>query len=142
MAEIHLNADTLRLLALFEALTGAPARDVLEEEDRYIFVVEQGQIGRAIGKGGINLNRVRDKLQKDVDLVEHATTPEDFMKSLFHRFKVQSIEIHERKDGEKVAKIKIDPADKGKAIGRGGRNVQLVRTLADRHHGLKDVILE
>ncbi len=142
LAEIHLTSETLRLLTLFEQVTGASARDVVDEEDRFTFVVDEQFVGRALGKGAGNLKRLRDVLQRDVEMVGYSATAEGFVKNLFHRFKIEKLEIQDRGDGARVARVRVDAADKGKAIGRGGRNVQLARALASRHHNITDVILE
>lgn len=142
MVDIVLNADTLRLLSLFEKVTGARVKDVVEEADRVAFVVEEKDLGRAIGKGAANLKRLREILAKDVELVAFSPEPAQFLKNLFHKFEVQDVTLEERNDGKKSARVRIDPKDKGKAIGKGGRNVTLVRTLAARHHDIGDVTLE
>jgi len=52
--EIKLTSDQLRLMSLFQNVTGATARDCIEDEkqNRVIFVVNSGKMGLAIGKGG------------------------------------------------------------------------------------------
>ena len=62
MVEIKLDADTLRVFAMFEGLTRASLKDVIDEEERIVFVVDEGQVGRAIGKGAINLKRLRENM--------------------------------------------------------------------------------
>ena len=48
----------MRLISLFQNVTKATARDCLddEKENRIIFVVNEGKMGLAIGKGGSNTN--------------------------------------------------------------------------------------
>ncbi|MFO1533997.1 MAG: NusA-like transcription termination signal-binding factor, partial [Thermoplasmatota archaeon] len=124
-------AETLRLFALFEQLTGARVKDVVEEDDRNTFLVEEGQVGKAIGKGALNLQRLREHLKKDIEIVGYAKDPQQFVANLFHRFNVESIEWEDR-NGDIIAHVKIPQEDRGKAIGKGGRNIQLVRQLAKR----------
>ena len=141
MVEIKLDADTLRIFAMFEGLTRTSLKDVLDEEERIIFVVEEGQIGRAIGKGAINLKRLRENLGKEVVLIGFAADKEAFVKNVFHKFKVESIEWEDR-NGDIIAHVKVPQEEKGKAIGKGGRNIQLARTLLKRHHQVADVSVE
>ncbi|MCH7877156.1 MAG: KH domain-containing protein, partial [Thaumarchaeota archaeon] len=51
---IKLTTDQMRMISLFQNVTGATARDCIEDEkqDRIIFVVNSGKMGLAIGKGG------------------------------------------------------------------------------------------
>ncbi|HUR70144.1 MAG TPA: NusA-like transcription termination signal-binding factor [Candidatus Thermoplasmatota archaeon] len=141
MVDIKLDADSLRTFAMFERLTGAELKDVIEEEDRIIFVVVEGQVGRALGKGAVNLKHLRENLQKEVVLIGHAAEREAFLKNVFHRFKVEGVEWEDR-NGDIIAHVKIPQEEKGKAIGKGGRNIQLARMLMKRHHHIADVSLE
>ena len=141
MVEIKLDADTLRVFAMFESMTGAELKDVIEEEDRIVFVVVEGQVGRALGKGAINLKRLRESLGKEIVLLGYAADKEQFLKNVFHRFTVEGVEWEDR-NGDMIAHVKIPQDDKGKAIGKGGRNIQLARLLMKRHHQVGDVSLE
>lgn len=141
MVEIKLDAETLRVFAMFESMTGAELKDVIDEEERIVFVVVEGQVGRAVGKGAQNLKRLRETLQKEVVLIGHAEDREQFLKNVFHRFKVESVEWEDR-NGDIIAHVKVPQEDKGKAIGKGGRNVQLARLLMKRHHKIADVSVE
>lgn len=141
MVEIKLDAETLRTFAMFERSTGAELKDVIEEEDRIIFVVVEGQVGRALGKGAMNLKRLRETLQKEVVLLGYAADREQFLKNVLHRHKVENVEWEDR-NGDIIAHVKIPQEEKGKAIGKGGRNIQMVRMLMKRHHQVADVSLE
>ena len=141
MVEIKLDADTLRIFAMFEGMTKASLKDVIDEEDRIIFVVEEGQIGRAVGKGAANLKRLRENMQKEVVLIGYAADREQMLKNVFHRFQVESVEWEDR-NGDIIAHVKVPQEEKGKAIGKGGRNIQLARMLMKRHHSVADVSVE
>lgn len=140
MVEIKLDADTLRIFAMFEGMTKASLKDVIDEEDRIIFVVDEGQVGRAVGKGAVNLKRLRESLGKEVVLVGFAADREAMLKNVFHRFQVEKIEWEDR-NGDIIAHVTLPQEEKGKAIGKGGRNIQLARMLMKRHHGVADVSL-
>ena len=141
MVEIKLDAETLRTFAMFERMTGAELKDVIDEEDRIVFVVVEGQVGRALGKGAQNLKRLRESMGKEVVLIGHAADREQFLKNVFHRFKVEGVEWEDR-NGDIIAHVTVPQEDKGKAIGKGGRNVQLARMLMKRHHQVADVSVE
>lgn len=140
--EIKLDADTLRLMTLFENVTGAQVKDCLEEEDRLVFVVGEGEVGKAIGKQAANLHKLRDILKKDVEVVGWAADREKFLANVFHKYKVEGIQFEDRRDGTVKARVKVDPREKGRAIGREGRNIKLARTLAKRHYGVDDVSVD
>lgn len=141
MVEIKLDAETLRIFAMFEGMTKASLKDVIDEEDRIIFVVDEGQIGRAVGKGAVNLKRLRENMQKEVVLIGYAADREQMLKNVFHRFKVEGVEWEDR-NGDIIAHVTVPSEEKGKAIGKGGRNIQLARMLMKRHHSVADVSVE
>lgn len=144
MVEIKLDMETMRLFTLFEAITRSTLKDVYTEEGddgRIVFVADEGNLGRAIGKGGQNLKRLRESLGKEVVLVGFAADREAFLKNVFHRFKVESVEWEDR-NGDIIAHVKVPAEEKGKAIGKGGRNIQLARLLMKRHHQVADVSVE
>ncbi len=55
---IKFTCDEMRYIALFESISGASVKDCIidEEQGRAIFIVNQGQVGVAIGKGGRNIH--------------------------------------------------------------------------------------
>ena len=63
---IKLTTDQMRMMSLFQNVTGATARDCVEDEkqDRVIFVVNNGKMGLAIGKGGISYQIITKYCQK------------------------------------------------------------------------------
>ena len=67
---IKLTTDQIKLMSLFQNVTGATARDCIEDEkqDRVIFVVNQGKMGLAIGKGGATIRNLQNVVKKNVEL--------------------------------------------------------------------------
>ncbi|MGC8936000.1 MAG: NusA-like transcription termination signal-binding factor, partial [Candidatus Methanomethylicaceae archaeon] len=67
---MRLTADEMRYIALLENLTGAIAKDcVLEPEgNRIIFVIRPGDMGLAIGKNGVNIERARKVIGRNVEI--------------------------------------------------------------------------
>jgi len=55
---IKITCDEMKYIALFESISGASVKDCIvdEVEQRAIFIVNQGQVGVAIGKGGRNIH--------------------------------------------------------------------------------------
>jgi len=65
---IKLTTDQMRLISLFQNVTGASARDCVEDEkqNRVIFVVNEGKMGLAIGKGGAHIRNLQNIVKKNV----------------------------------------------------------------------------
>ncbi|KXB05615.1 hypothetical protein AKJ50_00365 [candidate division MSBL1 archaeon SCGC-AAA382A13] len=143
LVEIKLNKDKLQSIALFERLTGVAPKDCIKSGDgsRLTFVVDEQDMGKAIGENGRNIQKVREKVNKVVHVVEYFSDPEEFLKNIFSPVEVKSIELNE-KAGKKTARIKVDESEKGRAVGKNGWNIERARKLSNRHHGLNDVVFE
>lgn len=140
MSSLTFDGDTLRQMSLFQDLTGATAIDCLATEDRVILVVREGEIGRAVGKGGENIARLKRLLRKDVQVVEYSTDPVVFIKNVFRNYGVREVTLQER-NGKVHAVVAVNPARKGRAIGREGKNLRLARELVSRHHNVQSLVV-
>lgn len=138
--KIKLSEEKLRYIALFEKLTDVTPRDCVESEDgsRLTFVIDTDEMGKAIGEGGRNIKKVRKKLDKSVEVVEYSDDPEEFLKNIFSPVEVTSVKVEE-KEGKKIATVSVEETEKGRAVGRNGWNIERVRKLSNRHHGIKEV---
>ena len=143
---VTLSDTARRFIALFEDVTGATARDCLvydgDDEnggERVAFLVAAGEMGQAIGPGGKRVQRLTDKLGREVTLVEDADTPEAFVANALAPAVVTHVTISEQND--RVAYVEVDPDDRGVAIGVDGRNIQTARAFAERHWDLDDIQL-
>lgn len=143
MEALKLSSQEIQYIALFERLTGAVTKDCIndDEENKILFVVKKGDMGLAIGKKGSNIQRVRQALGKKVEVVEHSGDPVEFVKNAFHPVRVTDVSITAEGPQKKVARVVVDDRDRATAIGRRGKNIQKVKTLAERHHSINEVIV-
>ena len=141
--EIKLTSDQLRLMSLFQNVTGATARDCIEDEkrNRVIFVVNSGKMGLAIGKGGSHIKSLQNIVKKNVELVEFDEDPAKFLRNMLNSKLVSEVKLNERSDGSKQAIVIVDPRKKGIVVGREGRNAEKARLLAKRYFGITSVLI-
>ena len=129
---MKLTNDEITSISMFEQLTGASATDCVLFEGGIVFVVKEGELGRAIGKNGSSINRVRSAFGRQVSVVENATELSAFVANIFSTIDVK-VEVRE---GEKpIAIVRVDAKDRGNAIGRNGEKIKLARMLVERHFG-------
>jgi N utilization substance protein A len=137
-SRIKLTGEEMRLIALFENITGAMANDCVIDADRIIFVAKPGEMGLAIGKGGKNINMLRKMTGKPIEVVEFADTVEGLVRSCLAPAKLKEIRITERPD-RKIVVVEVDPKDKALAIGKNGRTIGKTRMLAKRYYQIDHV---
>ncbi|WP_026089934.1 MULTISPECIES: NusA-like transcription termination signal-binding factor [Nitrosopumilus] len=140
---IKLTTDQMRMMSLFQNVTGATARDCVEDEkqDRVIFVVNTGKMGLAIGKGGMHIKSLQNIVKRNVELVEFDDDPAKFLSNLLNSKLVSEVKINTRTDGTKQAIVMVDPRKKGIVVGREGRNAEKARMLAKRYFDITSVLI-
>jgi N utilization substance protein A len=138
MAEITLSNETVQYINLATKYSNANIRDCVVEEDRVVFVVEKGQLGIAIGSKAKNLEKLRSLFKKNVKFVEFDPDKATFVKNLCKPYDVTKVTVEGNEDAS-VVKIEVNPRDKSKLIGKGGRNINMIRKIAQRHHPIADV---
>lgn len=139
--EIKLTSDELRLMSLFQSVTSATARDCILDEkmDRVIFVVNKGQMGLAIGKGGSTIKQLQNVVAKKIELVEFSEDAAEFIRNMLNAEMVSDVRISDRSDGSKQAVVTVDQRKKGAVVGREGRNAEKARLLAKRYFQITNV---
>jgi N utilization substance protein A len=138
MAEITISNDAMQYIKTASGLLKIDVLDCLITDDKLIFIVKKGQLGAAIGIKAKNLERLRSLFKKNIKFVEFDDDKERFIINLCKPYKVNNI-VLEGSDESVVAKVEVDVSDKSKIIGKAGRNIDLIRKLANRHHSIKDV---
>jgi len=138
---IKITCDEMRYIALFESISGASVKDCIidEEQERAIFIVNQGQVGVAIGRGGRNIHTLERMTGKKHEILAYSEDPVQFMKNALKPAMVREVRITERMDGKKMAVITVNPKDKGVAIGKNGKNAERLRFLAKRYFDIQNV---
>lgn len=154
MADLNLSMETIGLITEAEKRLRARIKDAVDEGERIVFITEKGHLGQALGKEAKNLQMMRDLLKKDVKFVEWDEDKQIFIRNLFKPFDVASIRMETLSvpvpgetdaDGQPVLRVKVraivevEAKDKGKAIGKGGRNISSIRHIAKRHQEIDEV---
>ena len=138
---IKLTTDQIRLISLFQNVTKTTARDCLDDEkqDKIIFVVNEGKMGLAIGKGGSNIKSLQNILKRNVELVEYFSDPIKFLKNVLNPKLIIEVKLDTRQDGSSQATVIVDQGKKGLVVGREGRNAERARLFAKRYFNISNV---
>jgi len=126
---ITIDSEAIRLITLFENLTGASVKDCIIEGDTVYFLMEEGMMGRAIGKNGRNVKRVERMIGKNIKLFEFSEDIKTFTKRVIP----YAIQIDVNKD---CVEVKVNKVYRPVVIGRDGRNVEILRKIFKRNFGV------
>ena len=134
-----LSNENMQYINMASKITHAIILDcMITDDDKLIFIVQQGQIGIALGSKAKNLEKLRNMFKKNIKFVEYNPDKEKFIKNLCKPYKIKNVTLEGEKDNP-IAKVEVETSDKSKIIGKGGKNIEMIRSLAQRHHNFKDV---
>lgn len=137
---VTLDTETIRLVALFENLTGAGVKDCIVDSENSVvyFVIDEGQAGKAIGKNGSVVKRTEGMIKKGIKVFEFSDDVEKFIKNLIPQ--INSMKLR-NENGRALVDIWMDKRDKAGVIGRDGRNLKIYKELLQRSHDISEIIV-
>ena len=139
--KIRISNEELNYMQLFELVTDVDCLDCYwdKETDTIFFVVPEGMAKRAIGKEGWIVNVLRNKLGKNVRIIEHSSNLEKFVRNMISYVK----NIEEKSiDGGKVIYINVEKFARPRVLGRNRRNEVIYKRILGRHFNIKDIIIK
>lgn len=120
---------------MFETLTQTKLKDCIVEEDRIIFIVEANQIGKAIGKKGVNVKKIENLLNKKIKVTEFNSNVLQFIQNFIYPLKVRDI-----KEEDKIITITgPDTKTRGLLIGRDAKNLNNLKSIVKRYFDVEDI---
>lgn len=85
MSRITYNAELLKIMALFEKVTRAKLKDCFYDDNNLLtFVVNDYEIGKAIGKHAVNVKRLEQLLKKKVRILGFNPSLKEFARNLIY----------------------------------------------------------
>ncbi len=122
---LELTNDDLILFSQFEKITGVQALDYINNETVALFIVPANKLGKAIGKSGSNIQKLKQIFNKKVFIAADSQTLEGFIKNLLSTANIRSIDVKEDVMGQKTAYVKVDDKDRGLSIGKNGEKIKI-----------------
>lgn len=128
---MKLNLEEIQLINIFERITRATVKDFFEL-NQLVFIVDESEVGKVIGKKGSNLKRMESLLKKKIKIVGFNKDPIKFLKNYVNPLILKSVNLE--KD---ILKISADRKTKGLLIGRNHKNLEVLKELFKRHFKLE-----
>ena len=132
---MKLTLDSINNINVFERLSGAKVKDCIKEEGRLIFLVEEGQVKRALGNNNFNLERVGKVMKKKIKIVAFNSDVCKFVRNLIYPNKADDIKLD-----DKVVVVSVsDSIVKGRIFGRSRENLKKINDLVRNYFDVKEV---
>jgi len=133
---IKFDTETIRLITLFENITGASVRDCIVNNDLVYYVVDEGKIGIIIGKNGSTIKNAEKIIKKKIKVFEYSKDPVEFVRRMIPQSKeIELIDIGDKK----IIEIRVTKNYKPFVIGRGGKNIKIYRKILERNNKIDDI---
>lgn len=129
---ITLSQEIIGYINVFEKATGASVKDCFLEDGVIVFVVNQGNIGLAIGKGGRNIKQVSSLLRKNVNVIEFNPDPITFIKNLLSPIAPKELKLQD----STIIIMPHDVKEKGKIYGRERTNFKRLQEIVYKYFQL------
>ena len=133
VTKIKYDSEIMKLMTLFESMTGAKLKDCILNE-RLLFIVEENEIGKAIGKKGSNIKRLENMLNKRIKVVEFNQDVLQFIKNLLYPLQTSGIE-----NNDDVIAIQADTKTKSLIIGRNQQNLKNLISIVKRFFDIESI---
>jgi len=123
------DVELLKLMSLFEKITRADLKDCFVNRERVVFIVQHGEMGKALGKQKFNLQKIEEAINRKIKIVEFNPDVLEFIKNLMYPLKILEI-----KQDDSVVIIKgSDTKTKGLMIGARAQNLRNYEELVKKY---------
>lgn len=139
---LKLTDKEIKYISLFEAMLNIPVMDCIENEELMVFIIENGKLKFLLQHGGKKIKQFSSLIKKKLKIIEYSQDAATFIKNALLPAKVLDLRLTEKPNGKKIVVVMIDPTQKGLAIGKNGKTIELVRYLARRHHNIDKIIIQ
>jgi N utilization substance protein A len=137
---IKLSNDDIALISLFENVTKANVKDCMVDENKskITFVVSEGQAGLAIGKGGMNIKKLEEKLKKRIEVLEFSQDPLKFLTNIFRPIQITNAYVSEKSTGEKVLHASVAKTN----LGMIKSKAKSAKELISKYFNFNEIIIQ
>ena len=136
--KITYTKEILEIMVLFSRSSGADIKDCFEYDGVLYFVVTEGNLGKAVGKGGQTVRELQEKLKKRIRVLEFNPNLIEFLKNAIYPLKADSIE----ENNGLVVLRSAERSTRALLIGRNAKNLNRVSDVAKRYFPIQDIKVE
>jgi len=134
---MKLTTESIGYINLFESLTGAKLKDCFFDSDVLVFLVEEGNVKRAIGKDNSNIKKISHILKKRFKILAFSDDVCKFAANLIYPIKADEISLE-----DKTLKIRAgDSFLRGRILGRNRENLKKINKIIKNYFDVAAVVV-
>ena len=133
--KIKYDINLMKFMSLFESLTRAKLKDCFDVNETLVFVVDEGEIGKAIGKHAVNVKRIESMIKKKIRIIEFNPVMLEFVKSVVYPLQLKDL----REEEGVVMMAAVDSNTRGLLIGRSAQNLRFFESIIKRFFDVKEL---
>jgi len=125
----------MKYIDIFGRITKANIKDCFFINDMLTFIVQENEIGKAIGKRGVSVKMVEKALNRKIKIVEFSPNLEVFLRNLVYPIPIKDI----TKEEGVVVISGNDKSSNSIIIGRNASNLNNIKDIIKRYFDIKDI---
>ncbi|MBN1792876.1 NusA-like transcription termination signal-binding factor [Candidatus Woesearchaeota archaeon] len=133
--KITFDTEILKVMKLFDNITQAPLKDCFFDREKLIFLVEPGELGKALGKNKVNVAKLEKLLNRKIKIVEYSPDRLTFIKNYITPLKIEGIS----EEGEIVTIVGSDTKTKGLLIGIKAQNLRNLEKIVGKYFAVQEI---
>ena len=134
MSRVKYNSEMIKLMMLFESMSGAKVKDCISN-DKVLFIVGENDMGRAIGKNGANIKKFENKLKKKVKLAEFSSDAAQFVRNLAYPAEISDV----KNENGTITIHGKDANSRAMLIGKERQNLNHMTEIVRRYFDVKEI---
>ena len=134
MNKIKYDSDIIKLMTLFESMTGAKVKDCISGE-KTLFVIEENEMGKAIGRNGANIKRIESVLKRKIKLAEFSSDVAQFIRNMTYPAQIAEI----KQENGAITLQGKDSNSKAMLIGRDRQNLNHLTDIVKRYFEINGI---
>jgi NusA-like KH domain protein len=134
--KIVYDMDLMKYMDCFSSITHARLKDsFIDDTDMLHFIVEENDIGKAIGKNGYKAKMLEKVLNRKIKIVEFNPDVLQFIRNVVFPLRIREIGIV---DGSVEIEV-YDSKTRGLLIGRAAKNLHTLESIAKRYFKFNEI---
>ncbi len=133
--KITFDTDMLKFMGLFENLTHAKLKDCFFDRGKLVFLIDQGEMGKALGRNKSNIVKLEKMLNRKIKIVEFNPNRLQFITNYLAPLRITDIQ----EEGDVVTITGIDTKTKGLIIGIKAQNLRNLEKTVSKYFKIEEI---